>query len=694
ARFKTGLRDMSMRFGESTETLSKGLYDILSASVAPAKALSVLEVSSRAATAGMTDTGTAADLVTTILNSYSLSADKAGVVSDLLFTIVKRGKTTFPELAESLGMVASTAASGNVSLQELGAGMAVLTRAGIKTANATTALNAIVSGFLKPTDDAVAAAEKFKIKLNSTTLETEGLVGVLEKLRDAGPEAIAAIFPNIRALRGVLPAINQLEGMRGDLEAMHKSAGATDEQFAKMSRTMDMQLRRLREGFRALGVALGSALAPGVRYLTDRLVPGLQTATKMLENHALGWKILKVGIKLEMSELHDWLKWMLSDKLPDLWKDFSRKSLTHIDEFGRLARKSVALAMDDLLGDIAGVPDAIKDKIKKKVAGGGRKLPGPAKPGEYGGYHGGAWDVVQGANPFSKKYGRAFMTPRERAAQVALLGVAGAAGGAAVGLAATSSLAYTLAMGAKFGGTGLAAGEIPTLISGQKLPMGQKAALRGMSGGAEWGMRSGLMMKAAGGSFLKAGAAGAGIGGLAVMLGSAVIDGLYTWSKNRSAAKEMAAALPPGKLGMVAGALGSMMLAATGGPQASATTQALRAQLDALLKELYGPAAAGAAKGGGLGGLAGAVAGGGGGAMGGWGADTPALAAYQSRFMTRSPGQGEAGQWQQMHALQRVQVTRLERIGSAMGDLLEKAREQVDLLRARLPEMQVATVNN
>ena len=63
------IKQMAMEFGEGTDTLSKGLYDILSASVAPAKAMKVLAVSAKAAKAGMTSTAVAADAITTILNS-------------------------------------------------------------------------------------------------------------------------------------------------------------------------------------------------------------------------------------------------------------------------------------------------------------------------------------------------------------------------------------------------------------------------------------------------------------------------------------------------------------------------------------------------------------------------------------------------------------------------------------------------
>jgi len=144
-KFKGQLRSMAVEFGESTASLSKGLYDVLSASVPVEHAMSVLRVSSKAAAAGMTDTGTAADILTTMMNAYSLDASEAGRVSDVLFNIVKRGKTTFPELAGSMGQVATTAAKAGLSMEELAGFYATLTRAGIQTRIATSGIRAVLS---------------------------------------------------------------------------------------------------------------------------------------------------------------------------------------------------------------------------------------------------------------------------------------------------------------------------------------------------------------------------------------------------------------------------------------------------------------------------------------------------------------------------------------------------------------------
>lgn len=283
--FNSGLRAMSVEFGESTETLSKGLFDILSASVAPAKALGVLRASARAAVAGFVDTGTAADVITTLLNSYGLSAENATDVSDLLFQTVKRGKTTMAELAPAIGLVASIASKSNVSLEEMGAALATMTRNGVSTERAVTALAAIISGFLKPTKDAAKAARSFGFELSSQTLQAEGLAGVYKRIAALSPEAIAKIFPNIRALRGVLPALGDIEGFVADVKLMGERAGATEEAYKKMANTIGFTFDQVIQAAIDVGREIGKAIAAPVREAAEMLIEWSKTVTDLIEKN-------------------------------------------------------------------------------------------------------------------------------------------------------------------------------------------------------------------------------------------------------------------------------------------------------------------------------------------------------------------------------------------------------------------------
>jgi TP901 family phage tail tape measure protein len=299
--FKEAVNEFSVRFGESTGTIANGLYDILSAGVPAAGALSVLEEAMKAAAAGASDTGTAADALTTVLNSYRLGADQAASVSDWLFAVVKRGKTDFQTLAPTIGMVASTAASAGLSLDELGAAIATMTRNGVNSARAVTSVNGILMAFMKPTDDAAKAARKFGFELNTATLKTLGLSGVLKKLKEGGATAedLAAIFPNVEALRGLNPMMGDLVGLEEDLALMGKRAGLTQEAFAKQTDNLKFKMEQLKQGFLAFLRGVGEALEPAAKKWADKLLEMVRIGRAwILQNQDLVVSFAKLALTI------------------------------------------------------------------------------------------------------------------------------------------------------------------------------------------------------------------------------------------------------------------------------------------------------------------------------------------------------------------------------------------------------------
>jgi TP901 family phage tail tape measure protein len=228
-QFRKDILNISADFGEGTQTLTKGLYDIISASVPAAKATQVLTVAVKAAKAGMTDTGTAADALTTVLNSYGLQAEEAMNVADAFFTTIKKGKTTFQELAPAIGRVTPIAAALGMEFEEVGAVLATLTRGGLKTDEAVTALRSALMAFLKPQETAKNLAKDFGVELSAAQIRAKGFIGTMAQLSEASSEQRAKMMGNAKAIVAVESTIKNLEGAQGDLAAQMQNTGiATD----------------------------------------------------------------------------------------------------------------------------------------------------------------------------------------------------------------------------------------------------------------------------------------------------------------------------------------------------------------------------------------------------------------------------------------------------------------------------------
>jgi len=246
--FAREMRFLSKTYGQSTATLTEGMYALLSAAIPAAKALDILEISTRTAIAGMTETAIANKAIITIINSYGLAAEDARMVSDKMFASLKRGVFTFEEMASDIGRVTSSAAIAGVSLNELLAVLSTGTRKGISFNEAASALAVGLNTFLKPTSEAIKLEKKLELQFNSTTLKTLGLVEAFRRMAKASPEELAQITPRVRSFKIFAANIQDLTGLTEDLGLIsERSAGMTDVAYDKMSKTMSFKLGQIKQ---------------------------------------------------------------------------------------------------------------------------------------------------------------------------------------------------------------------------------------------------------------------------------------------------------------------------------------------------------------------------------------------------------------------------------------------------------------
>ena len=295
-RYGEGLRQLSTDMGEDTRTLSKGLYDILSASVAPEKAMSVLETSAKAAKAGITDTATSVDFITSALNAYGMEADKAGQVSDIAFATVASGKLTFQELASTIGEVAPTANMAGVSLEALGAMMATTTKSGIKAAESSTAINQFMLAFIKAgpkaasTWDELAKGTELQGQAwGAALLKGGNLAKTLGVLKGANESQLTTIFNNVRALKAANVLAKQADDYRANLARTTNSLGETERAYNKVSGDLSDQWSKVKKIATDLVTTIGQGLAPAIKKVTGGVIEWYKSNGKLLKIDILIW---------------------------------------------------------------------------------------------------------------------------------------------------------------------------------------------------------------------------------------------------------------------------------------------------------------------------------------------------------------------------------------------------------------------
>ena len=237
--------ELSKQGPYSAEELARALYQTISAGVDASHSLSFLTQAMKAAQAGATDLFTAVDGLTTIMNAWGLSMEELAKVSDAIFVAVREGKTTFQELAMTIGTVAPTASQAGISLEEVLSAVAALTKQGIDTARAMTSLNYAIQSVIAPSEEAKKTAKELGIEFNASALASKGLVQFLEDIYTAAQgnqETLSKLFGSVEALRGVFALTgNAADDFNEILNEMANSAGETEKAAGKMGESLDVQ---------------------------------------------------------------------------------------------------------------------------------------------------------------------------------------------------------------------------------------------------------------------------------------------------------------------------------------------------------------------------------------------------------------------------------------------------------------------
>ena len=273
---KEGIMSLSDQLGIASTELSEALYQTISATGDTANSLDYVEVASKAAIGGFTDTATAIDGLTTVLNAYGLKGSEAiQKVSDQMLMAQNYGKTTFGEMASSIGNVIPIAASLNITTEELFGSIATLTKNGIQTSQAITGLKAAYSNILKPSKEAAELAANLGIEFNAAHLKSVGWAKFLDEIREktgGNSEQLATLFGSVEALNSVtVLATTGAEDFAGALDAMSKSAGATEKAFTKMDQGTKDSIEDTLNKLKNLGIELADTFLPTVNKLLDKV---------------------------------------------------------------------------------------------------------------------------------------------------------------------------------------------------------------------------------------------------------------------------------------------------------------------------------------------------------------------------------------------------------------------------------------
>ena len=377
----------SDEMGVATGEAVPALYQAISAGVPRDSVIDFMRTATKASIGGVTDLETAVDGITSVVNAYGAEAISAGEASDLMFTAVRLGKTTFAELSSSLFNVVPIANAAGVSFDQLTAGLATLTSQGVPTSVATTQLRAAIQALVAPTTKTKTLMTKLGLEFDQAKLAQVGLQGAFE-------EVIAAADGDLEVLRKLLGSVEAVqaatilggsgaESFAANLDAMSNSAGATDAAFETMNETFARRWEVIQTRAANMLLRLGNVLlplvitatdklskfiqedaAPAVRAFAEAVGPHLKAAleqfTEFVDNEVMpAWENIKAGVGAVVAFIRE--HWDLIRPL--LQAPFDQMLLV-VSTVLNILRKTVELILNLIAGDWEGAWGNLKDIAK------------------------------------------------------------------------------------------------------------------------------------------------------------------------------------------------------------------------------------------------------------------------------------------------------------------------------------------
>lgn len=391
------VREFAKDTGTLTTETVPALYSALSAGVPQDNVFEFLESANKLAVGGIAELDDSVAVLSTISNNYSKMGLDAATASDLLFTTVKNGVTTIPELSSALGNVVPSAASANVSFQEVSAAMATMTAslgAG-STSVATTKLRAMLDELTKTGTSVDKTFRKIAGKGFTDFMAQGGNVqDALQMLNDYATKnniSIKELFSSVEAGGAALILGSQnADKFAMNMEAMANAAGATDAAYATMQETVAYKMDLLKAKFEDIKLAIGDKLNKAFSKILDYVLPivdGVMEAFGNLEQFFENFNVtsaLEKAFGGKASDLFKIGKEVGLEYITGIKKQVQNGDFTgmmnHIEQANALISENIRSVFGDGFGDAS---EIVLQKVSSMVAGVSQIISGDFKGATY-----------------------------------------------------------------------------------------------------------------------------------------------------------------------------------------------------------------------------------------------------------------------------------------------------------------------
>ncbi len=303
---QTALRFAAV-YGSTAQSQIKGFYEAFSAGAKSAEeATQLMHTANKLAVGGVTDVETSIVGLVATLNAYELGFDQAEQVAQRFFVTMDRGiDTTIPKLSHNLGQVAPTAHLVGLSLDELFASVAAITKSIPNTEMAVVGLNQALVNLVNPKKEAVELANKLGLEFSAAAVRSKGWLAFLRDVADKtklNENALTTLFGNIRGQRALFSLLkSDSKELAEALHEMKTNTEAANIAFEKITGTTAFKWERLKGSIDATRIALTSMVTESEA--TKGVLDGLNDALEIMLNEIFDMSLASVKGREEIQKL-------------------------------------------------------------------------------------------------------------------------------------------------------------------------------------------------------------------------------------------------------------------------------------------------------------------------------------------------------------------------------------------------------
>jgi len=302
--FTKGVQKLALETGQSVDSLSTALFDLVSAGMDVDQSMNILSESAKLAVGGFTTTDAATQALITTMQTFKGEIKDAADASDFLFAVQKGGRLTVEQVATTIGSFAAVGKAAGVSAKDLGAAFAAISLSGEGAELAGTQLRAILISLQKDAEGMAKRARDMGKEIDFSKLQTEGLIPWLRQFKDLTGEQRAKIFAESRALRGMNTMLANLEETQKRVNIVTNRAGSASEAYARRQEELALQFAKGIALIKEMAQEIGEQLMPVVKeliaFVLENKEPILSFAKslgKTLKEYISDLRLIVKGVK-------------------------------------------------------------------------------------------------------------------------------------------------------------------------------------------------------------------------------------------------------------------------------------------------------------------------------------------------------------------------------------------------------------